>query len=473
METKKMANEQNARFTQFAGQLVASGVGKNSPLVGLEDTVNETVLANLQKIHGLIPKITDVFVRETRIFSNPLSPHITVFNNRYGAGMEQVAFKIGAYNEKRDGTCFPKGVPDVASQLDLVNFAYSVDVAVYDRMVDRAMMNDEQVGAFVAQLLRTPLKTIATLKYRAWVQLLSDVIDGTRDIDSYTASNGVNAPAGVSVDVDYEPTITGYAGVVENRSEVIPLLEVGVRPVINTPLDALNICNELKARASDFMFESKVYNKLQIDTFSTGVPLLIMEKKVLDAMDTVFAEANAKGNGNNFGYAGFPTVSARDYLREFAELVEIDCFGSIPTNASYAGRTLHAVLIDRDAFIENVKYADAESMRCAKERATGTNWQGESILSIWRGVNSYAMLFRAAGEVTFESGNFTIKAGETSVTTGDDIAPGTVLTVKAAASYDLTAVTVNGDSVALNADNTATIVMPYTDAVIAVTTAAE
>ena len=461
-----MANEQNARFTQFAGQLVASGVGKQSPLVGLEDKVDATVYANLEKIHGLIPKITDVFVRETRVFENPLGPYITQFNNKYGAGMEQVAFKIGAYNEKRDGTCFPKGVPDVASQLDLINFAYSVDVAVYDRMVDKAMMDEGQVGAFVAQLLRTPLKTIATLKYRAWVQLLSDVIDGTRAIDSYTASNGVNAPAGVSADVDYDPTIKGYAGVVEKRSEVIPLVEVGVRPVINTPLEALNICNELKARASDFMFESKVYNKLEIDTFSTGVPLLIMEKKVLDAMDTVFAEANAKGNGNNFGYAGFPTVSARDYLREFAELVEIDCFGSIPTNVSYAGMTLHAVLIDRDAFIENVKYADAESMRCA-------NWQGESILSIWRGVNSYAMLFRAAGEVTYTSGHFTVAAGETSVSSGDDIAPGTVLTVAAAAGYNLTAVSVNGTSVSINDDDTATIVMPSTDAVIAVTTASE
>ena len=469
-----MANEQNARFTQFAGQLVAGGVGKNSPLVDLEGKVDKTVYANLAKIHGLIPKITDVFVRETRVFENPLDPYIARFDNKYGAGMEQVAFKIGAYNEKRDGTCFPKGVPDVNSQLDLINFAYSVDVAVYDRMVDKAMMDEGQVGAFVAQLLRTPLKTIATLKYRAWVQLLSDVIDGTRAIDSYTASNGVNAPAGVSADVDYDPTIVGYAGVVEKRSEVIPLLEVGVRPNIGTPLDALNICNELKARASDFMFETSTYNKLGIDTFSTSRPLLIMEKKVLDAMDTVFAEANAKGNGNNYGYAGFPTVTARAYLGQFADLVEIDGFGSIPTNVSYSGMTLHAVLIDRDAFIENVKYADAESMRCAKERATGTNWQGESILSIWRGVNSYAMLFRAAGEVTYTSGNFTVKAGETSITSGDAIAPGTVITVAAAAGYDLTAVTVNGDSIDINTvDDEATFVMPALDAEIVVTTASE
>lgn len=393
-----MVNEQNARFTQFAGQLVASGVGKQSPLVGLEDKVDATVLANLEKIHGLIPKITDIFVRETRVFENPLGPYITQFNNKYGAGMEQVAFKIGAYNEKRDGTCFPKGVPDVASQLNLINMAYSVDVAVYDRMVDKAVMDEGQVGAFVAQLLRTPLKTIATLKYRAWVQLLSDVIDGTRTIDSYTASNGVNAPAGVSADVSYEPVIEGYAGVVDKREEVIPMLEIGVRPSIASPMDALNICNELKARAADFMFESSVYNKLGIDTFSTGVPLLIAEKKVLDAMDVVFAEANATGNGSNYGYAGFPTVSARDYLRQFSEIVEIDTFASLPVNSDYAGYALHFVLIDRDAFIENVKYADSESMRCAKERATGTNFQGESIMSIWRGVNSYAMVFPVAGE---------------------------------------------------------------------------
>lgn len=388
-----MTNEQTARFTQFAGQLVAGGVGRQSPLVGLEETVDATTYANLEKIHGMLPKITDVFVRETRVFSNPLAPYITTFNNRYGAGMEQVAFKIGAYNEKRDGTCFPKGVPDVTSQLDLVNFAYSVDVAVYDRMVDKAMMDEGQVGAFVAQLLRTPLKTIATLKYRAWVQLLSDVIDGVREIDSYTASNGVNAPTGVTASVEYEPDITGYAGVVEKRTEVIPMLEVGVRPQIEEPIDALNICNELKARAADFMFESSVYNKLEIDTFSTGVPLLIAERKVLDAMDTVFAEANATGNGGSYGYAGFPTVSARDYIRQFAEIVEIDAFSDLPTNTDYEGYALHFVLIDRDAFIENIKYADAESMRCAKERATGTNWQGESILSIWRGVNSYAMVF--------------------------------------------------------------------------------
>lgn len=387
-----MANEQTTRFTGFAGQLVASGIDQNMPVVALEQSVDQTTYANLQKIHGLIPTIKDIFVRETRVFSNPLDPYITRYDERYGAGLEQVAFSVGAYNEKHDGTCVPRGTPDVASQLDTVNFAYSVDVDVKDREVDKAVLDDGQVGAYVAQKMRTPLKTIGTLKYRSWIQLLSDVIDGTRSIASADSFNGSAAKSGAA-SVTYAPTITGYAGVVEKRTEVIPMVEVGQKVTIADPKDALDICNELKARASDFLYESTAYNKLGIDTFSTGTPLLIAERKVLDAMDTVFAEANVNGNGNNYGYAGFPTVTAREYLRQFAELVEIDTFAELPTNSDYADHALHFVLIDRDAFIEVVKWADMEGQRCAKQRLTGYNFAGESILSIWRGVNSYAMVF--------------------------------------------------------------------------------
>lgn len=465
-----MVNEQNARFTGFAGQLIASGIGNNQPVVALEQSVDATTYANLNKIHGLIPKITDVFTRETRVFSNPLAPYITRFDSRYGAGMEQVAFKIGAYNEKKDGTCMPRGVPDVASQLDLINFAYSVDVEVKDRMIDKAVMDEGQAGAFIAQLLRTPLKTIATLKYRCWVQLLSDVVDGTRDIDSYTAFNGANAPTGVSADVSYEPAIEGYAGVVDKMDGIVmPMVEVGVRPSFATPIEALKVANELKARAADFMFETAEYNVLGIDTFSTGVPLLIAEKKVLDAMDTVFAEANAAGSASGYGYAGFPTVSAREYLRQFAEIVEIDTFASLPINSDYAGYALHFVLIDRDAFIENVKWENAESMRCAKERATGTNWQGESILSIWKGVNSYAMVFPTFAPITYTAGQFTVTVGETSVSSGDDVAAGSVVTVAAAEGYSLATVTVNGTSVEIGADG-ASFVMPAGPVALVVTT---
>ena len=393
-----MVNAQQVQFNGFAGQLGPSGIAANMPLVGLEDSVSQTTYANLNAINGLIPKIKDVFIRETRVFENPLRPYITRFDERFGAGLEQAAFMEGAYNEEQDGTCVPRGTPDVASQLDLVNFAYSVDVDVKDYEIDKAVLDEGQRGSYVAQKLRTPLKTIGSLEYRAWVQLMSDVIGGTRTITSANAFNGARTKSGAAT-VTYNPTITGYAGKVDTRTEVMPIVQVGTQYQMASAADALAIVNQLKAVAADFAFETDEFNKLGLSTFSTGVPLLIAEKKVLDAMDTIFAEVNLSGQeGNGYGYAGFPTVSAREYIRQFAEIVEIDTFAPLPTNATYAGMALHFVLIDRDAFVEVVKRADVEGQRCAKQRLTGYNWQGESILSIWRGVNSYALVFPVSGE---------------------------------------------------------------------------
>ena len=45
------------------------------------------------------------------------------------------------------------------------------------------------------------------------------------------------------------------------------------------------------------------------------------------------------------------------------------------------------------SLIENVQYADVESFRCTKERATGYSYQGSSTLSVWQGLDSHAMLF--------------------------------------------------------------------------------
>ena len=387
-----MVNAQDTQFAGFAGQLVPSGVGQNSPLVGLEQTVTKETYANLAKIHGLIAKIKDVFIRETKVFENPLDPYIIRYDERYGAGLEQAAFMVGARNEKRDGTCVPRGSPDVASQIDLVNFSYSIDVDVKDREVDKAVLDEGQAGAYVAQKMRTPLKTLGLLRYRAFIQVLSDPIDGQREISSASDYNGY-AASGTAAAVTYNPTITGYAGRVSKRTEVLPKVEVGVKYEIATPRAALDIVNDLRAAAADFRYESMENNKLGLMTFSTDKPLLVAERKVLDAMDVVFAEANADGTASGYGYAGFPTVSAREYISQFAEIVEIDTFASLPTNSAYTDYNLHFVLIDRDAFVEVVKYADMEGQRCAKDRLIGYNWQGESIISIWRGANAYALVF--------------------------------------------------------------------------------
>ena len=469
--------EQSSRFATYAGQLVADGISTGAPLAALEASMDPTAWANLNAIHGMLPVIKDIFIHETRVFQNPLSPFITRFDERYGAGLEQVVFKYGQYNEKQDGSCFTAPDLSTETQLDVVNFAYSNDIKIFDYEIDKAVLDDGQRGAYVANKLLTAEKTTQSMKYRAWVQLLSDVVDGVRSISSTIKGNGING--GSATSVTYAPAITGYAGKVDKIDTVLPDVAVGSKYTINTPIEAIDILNQLKSVAADFKFESTVYNKLGVDTFTTGTPLLIAETKVLDAADAVFAEFNAKGNANgNYGYAGFPTKSFRDAVREFAELVEIDSFAALPDNssASYefktAGYGLKFVLIDRDAFYEVWKNASVESQRCGKQRMTLFNWQGQAIFSVWRGVDSYAIVARQAGDAIFSSGNFTVKNGETSVTTGDAIPVGTVLTIDAAAGYDLTKVTVNGEEIAI-ADDSAEFAMPQSDAVIVVTTAAE
>ena len=377
-------NPQTAAFAPFAGQLVASGIGTNLPVQGLEDT---KTLANLEKIKGLTPKIGDIFIQETRIFNNPIDPYVRKFDSRFGAGMEIAAFKAGAPNAKLDGTCMPWGDPDMVSQLNLSNFAYDIDVSIRDHEIDKAVLSEEQLGSYMAEKLKTPLKTLAQLKYRAWVQLISNVTSGTRSIKSKTKSDGTG------VDVTYAPTVTGYAKAVESTAHYIPAVERGKLASIPDAETALSIAQTLEGRAADMAFEADDMNDLGVSTFVTGNPLLIMETKVLNALDAIFANTNAAGTGTGYGYAGFPTKTFREYVSRFATTVEIDSFATLPTATAQADKRLGAVLMDPEMLIERIEYADVESFRCAKERATGYSYQGSSTMSIYKGLDSYAMLW--------------------------------------------------------------------------------
>ena len=383
-----MANYQDSQFAGYAGQLVANGIGTNLPVKFLEE--GKVSSLNLDKIQGLTPKIKDIFIRETRIFNNPIDRYVTKFDSRFGVGMEQAVFKSGAPNAKLDGTCMPWGNPEMVSQMNLTNFAYDIDVSIRDHEIDKAVLDEGQLGSYVAQKMRTPLATIAQLKYRAWVQLISDVTDGTRNVSSKTSSDGTGTA------VTYSPTVKGYAKATEVMTSVIPAVERGKLAEIPDAQAALDIAQTLEGRAADMTYAADDMNNLGAMTFVTGIPLLIMETKVLNALDAVFANTNAAGTGTGYGYAGFPTKTFRDYVGRFAEVVEIDSFASLPTATTHAKHRLGAVLMDRDALVEKIEYADVESFRCAKERATGYSYQGSSTLSIWEGLDSYAMLFTAS-----------------------------------------------------------------------------
>ena len=384
-------NPQTAGFQPIAGQLIKSGIGTNLPLIGLEDKV---VLENISNIQGLTPKIKDIFIRETRIFNNPIDKYVRKYDSRFGAGMEQAVFKSGAANAKLDGTCMPWGNPQMVSQMNLTNFAYDIDVSIRDHEIDKVVLDEGQLSSYTAEKMKTPLKTLSQMKYRSWVQLISDVVDGERSISSKDSSDGTGTT------VTYNPTITGYAKAVETVGDgAIPEVKRGsLASIGGGTTDALTIAQTLEGRAADMKYEADDMNALGASTFVTGTPLLIMEEKVLNALDAVFANANASATAiqNGYGYAGFPTKSFRDYVGRFAEICEIDSFAALPTNEDYSNVRLGAVMMDRDMLVEKIEYADVESFRCTKERATGWSYQGSSTLSIWKGLDAYAMLFKTA-----------------------------------------------------------------------------
>lgn len=376
-----MANMQTQDFSSIAGQLVASGINTNMPLVGLEEGNRAQNLAN---IGGLSAKIKDVFIRDTRIFGNPLDKYFSKFTQRWGAGMEQAMFGPAFDVKVTPKSCMPWGSAPIASQTNFANFAYNIPITIRDHEVDAAVMDEGMLGAYVAAKLQTPLATLAKNKYRAEIQLISDVIDGTRSITSNTAQDG----SGTSV--TYAPTVSGYAGTIVQSTAVVPAVARGEKVTAPDIDDILGIAQELQAQAADFMIPGKDKNLKQIETFSTSKPLCIMETKTINAFNNAFVNKEAASNTSVYGY------NFRDFLATFSEVVEIDSFADLPTNSSYTDQRLGAVLIDRDALIERVSWYDVESYRCTNERATGYSYQGLSTLSIAEMLPSCALLFKTA-----------------------------------------------------------------------------
>ena len=366
-------------FDNFAGQEIASGVRPNGPLMAFEEEATATKLANIAAVQGLLPKISKVLVHETRIKEGNLDAYFKKGSIPYGAGMEQIAFMDGAANAKQSGRCVPYGNVLAAGQLDVINLAWSLNISIYDHEIRQNVLTGEELGSYVSQKLRTPYKTLAALKRNAEIQLVSDVIDGTRSVSSTDSSDGTGNS------VTYAPNIKGYAGQIEDTGIVMPALVQGTLPAFAQSSDALDLCKTLQDRAAEMMEESTAYSKMGINTFCLDQPLLIMETRVLNAMDNAWALDGAAKQ--------IPTRTAREYLRTFADIVEIPAFAELPTNNSYTNKRLGAVLIDRDSLGEQIQFDDVESQRCVEQRMTGFNVAGQSMLSVFRGNPACGVLF--------------------------------------------------------------------------------
>ena len=222
-------------FDIFAGQEVASGIRPNEPLMAFEEEATATKLANIAAIQGLVPKLSKVIVHETRIKEGNLDRYFKKGSMPYGAGLEHIGFMDGALNAKQTGRCVPFGNVQAVGQLDVINLAWSLNISVWDREISQNILSAEELGDYVAQKLRTPYKTLAALKRTAEIQMISDVIDGTRSVSSTDQSDG-NGNS-----VTYAPNIAGYAGQIEDTGIVMPALVQGTLPAFAQASDALDL----------------------------------------------------------------------------------------------------------------------------------------------------------------------------------------------------------------------------------------
>lgn len=366
-------------FDKYAGQEVPSGIRPNEPLMAFEEEATATKLANIAAVQGLLPKISKIIVHETRIQDGNLDAYFKKGAMPYGAGLEHIGFMDGAANAKSSGRCVPFGNATAAGQLDVINLAWSLNISVWDREISQNVFSAAEVGDYVAQKLRTPYKTLAGLKRNAEIQLVSDIIDGTRSVSSHESSDGTGNT------VTYAPNIKGYAGEIEDTGIVMPALVQGTLPAFANASDALSLCKTLQDHAAQMREEGTAYSKLGMNTFCLDAPLLIMETRVLNAMDNAWALDGAAKQ--------IPTKTAREYLRTFAEIVEIPAFAELPTNASYTNKRVGAVLIDRDSLSEQIAWDNIESQRCVEQRMTGYNLGGASALGVYRGNPACGVLF--------------------------------------------------------------------------------
>lgn len=379
-----MTSIQDSQFAGFAGQEISAGVRTNpaaAPLIPLDGTSNKTILDNLTLIGGLMPKCADVMIHTTKVFDSALDAYFTKHDAPLGAYIEQASFVSGAANKKNDGRCVPYGTVDLASQMNIQNFALDIPLSIYDREINMAVMSPTQASAYASEKMKTAAKTIAQAKYNAEVQIISDVVDGTRSISSHDSSDGTGSA------VTYSANVTGYAGEVMDSGVTVAEITAGSQPSFGSSADAVTVVKKLRTAAADMAYESTDYNVLGVQTFcSPAETVLIMEQKTLDGLDDALS----------FDTDGrFPAKTAREYLRQNVcpNIVEIGSFAALPTNSEYEDKRLGAVLIEKAALNEHIQYNDVESQRCSAQRRTGYSWQYESTLSVYRGMNSAALLF--------------------------------------------------------------------------------
>ena len=397
-----MASPTDTRWSAYAGQEVAGGSSTtpyNQPVIDFGDYMNATILANLSSINGLLPKVSRTIIHDTMVYEGGVMNIFKRLDDPFGVATEHAIFSTGAVNKLNPGTCVGRGNVSMNSQITASNLAWNVPLFIYDREISGAALSEAEITAYVSMKMRTIQKTINEIQFTAAKTLLSDCVPGTRTVSSYSASDG----SGSSVTMTSTPD--GYAGKVNLDTDfTIPEIARGSQPTLaasggySSVMEAvLAYLQTLEGAAADMSYPGNDYNALGTDTFSGDRPWLIMETKVLNQFDNEIANATTS---NGYGYSGFPSTNAREYIRRFADLVEIDAFAALPAydnttfpgSTDYSGDRLTAVLLDKDAPWLVTKFDNMEGQRCSQERGFGYSARGEQDMAIFKGVNSFVMI---------------------------------------------------------------------------------
>lgn len=358
-------------FDAYAGQLVADGIDTTAPLIPFD---NEGKPTDLRVLDGVMGKISKMIFKQPKVFRGPLDNIFIGGSMPYGSGSEIVSAVSGTPNAKETGTCIPRGQVPVTSQLNLTNFAYSVDLEIKDRVLAKYVNDASQLAGFVAMLMSTPQKTIGSLKWTCQKHIVSNVIDGTRSITSNTRSDASGTEVTYSAN-----SIKGYAGKNETATYV-----AGTEMTIAL---AKEICDMVEDAYDQMVFETAEYNASGVTDYLAGTPNIIIESSVLRAMDRVLA-----GITDTHPSMDIPATTR---LSSIGNVVKVDKFDVLPTNESYTGKTLGVVLADPELFRYDMMYEDVESDRCVKQRLTGYSHRGEGVMYTDRSAPAYAVLFNA------------------------------------------------------------------------------
>lgn len=397
-----MASPTDTKFAAYAGQEVAGGSSTtpyNQPTIDFGDYVNANTIANMQPINSLLPKVGRVIVHDTMVYEAGIMNIFKRLDDPFGVATEHAIFSKGATNKLNPGVCIGRGTVPMFSQLTAANLAWNIPLSIYDREINGAVMSEAEVNAYVAQKMRTMQKTINELQFIGAKVMLSNCVPGKRTVSSYSASDGT----GSSVTLTATPD--GYAGKVNlDAAFTIPEISRGAKPALavgsgySSVMEAvLEYLQTLEGAAADMRYPGADYNALGADTFSGDRPWLIMETKVINQFDNEIANATTS---NGYGYSGFPTKTAREYIARFADLIEIDAFAALPAydnttfpgSVDYSGDRLTAVLLDKDAPWLVTKWANVEGQRCSADRMFGYSARGEQDMAIFKGANSFVMI---------------------------------------------------------------------------------